>query len=322
MNESATGSGAHLRQINRTDRLKAWSRHHRQLFRSTLITLLNQPGALLITWLVIGIALSLPILLSLALREISEADTRQVIQPAMSVYLSVPSESETAQALLKRLRASSAVGEVRLITEQAALAEFSSLAGFGDVLNAFSENPLPGIIEVVPRERDGAGIKLLAQQIAGQDGVDQVSFDAAWLERLSAILGILERMLYALGVLFSGAVVLIIGNTLRLTIENQRGEIEITKLFGGSDSFVQRPFIYRGFWLGFGGALLAFFIIQSSLLYLSGPVERLAQSYRSNFALEALNFGESIGLFALGALLGILGSWVSVWRYLKQIQPK
>ena len=74
--------------------------------------------------------------------------------------------------------------------------------------------------------------------------------------------------------------------------------------------------------MGLGGALLAFFIIQSSLLYLSGPVERLAQSYRSNFALEALNFGESIGLFALGALLGILGSWVSVWRYLKQIQPK
>ena len=86
--------------------------------------------------------------------------------------------------------------------------EFSSLAGFGDVLNAFSENPLPGIIEVVPSERDGAGIKLLAQQIAGQDGVDQVSFDAAWLERLSAILGILERVLYALGVLFSGAVIL------------------------------------------------------------------------------------------------------------------
>jgi cell division transport system permease protein len=240
----------------------------------------------------------------------------------MSVYLSVPSDSETAQGLLQRLRASKAVRDVRLITEQAALLEFSSLSGFGDVLNAFSENPLPGIIEVVPRERDGAGIKLLAQQIQGQAGVDQVNFDAAWLERLSAILGILARVLYALGGLFSGAVILIIGNTLRLTIENQRAEIEITKLFGGSDSFVQRPFIYRGFWLGFGGALLAWMIVQLSLLYLSGPVERLAQSYRSNFALEALGFGESMALFALGALLGILGSWVSVWRYLKQIQPK
>lgn len=322
MNESETGSGAKMRQINRTDRLKAWSRHHRQLFRFTLTTLLSQPAASLITWLVIGIALSLPILLSLALREISEADTRQVIQPAMSVYLSVPSESETAQGLLQRLRASGAVGAVRLITEQEALREFSNLAGFGDVLNAFSENPLPGIIEVVPKTRDGSGIKLLAQQIAGQDGVDQVIFDAAWLERLSAILGILERVVYALGVLFSGAVILIIGNTLRLTIENQRAEIEITKLFGGSDRFVQRPFIYRGFWLGFGGAVLALLIVQLSLLYLSGPVERLAQSYRSNFALEALNFGESIGLLALGALLGISGSWVSVWRYLKRIQPK
>lgn len=322
MNESETGSGAKMRQINRTDRLKAWSRHHRQLFRFTLTTLLSQPAASLITWLVIGIALSLPILLSLALREISEADTRQVIQPAMSVYLSVPSESETAQGLLQRLRASGAVGVVRLITEQEALREFSNLAGFGDVLNAFSENPLPGIIEVVPKTRDGSGIKLLAQQIAGQDGVDQVIFDAAWLERLSAILGILERVVYALGVLFSGAVILIIGNTLRLTIENQRAEIEITKLFGGSDRFVQRPFIYRGFWLGFGGAVLALLIVQLSLLYLSGPVERLAQSYRSNFALETLNFGESIGLLALGALLGISGSWVSVWRYLKRIQPK
>ncbi len=161
----------------------------------------------------------------------------------------------------------------------------------------------------------------MTQKIGALEGIDSISFDAAWRQRLSSVLLIIERITLALGVLFLCGVVLIIGNTLRLTIENRRHEIEVIKLVGGTDAFVQRPFVYRGFWLGMGGGLMAWIMIQSSLIYLSVPVETLARSYRSDFALEALGFQESLVLLALGAGLGIVGSMVSVRRHLVKIQP-
>ena len=313
--------GATQRLLSRRDRLRAWARHHRHLFGSTLSALLRDWVGLMTTWLVIGIALSLPVLMLIGLRQIGETDHRQVIEPAISVYLSSPSGSAVTQGLVSSLRQMPEIRKVTLISEAEALAEFSKRSGFSDVLNAFSENPLPAVLEVRSVSTEGAAIKLLTQKMDGLEGIDSISFDAAWRQRLSSVLLIIERSTFALGVLFLCGVVLIIGNTLRLTIENRRHEIEVIKLVGGTDAFVQRPFVYRGFWLGIGGAVMAWIMIQSSLIYLSVPVETLARSYRSDFALEALGFRESLALLALGAGLGIVGSMVSVRRHLGKIQP-
>lgn len=321
MSERQATGGATQRLLSRRDRLRAWARHHRQLFGSTLSTLLRDWMGLMTTWLVIGIALSLPVLMLIGLRQIGETDHRQVIEPAISVYLSSPSGSAVTQGLVSSLRQMPEIRQVTLISEAEALAEFSERSGFFDVLNAFSENPLPAVLEVRSVSTEGAAIRLLTQKIGALEGIDSISFDAAWRQRLSSVLLIIERITLALGVLFLCGVVLIIGNTLRLTIENRRHEIEVIKLVGGTDAFVQRPFVYRGFWLGMGGGLMAWIMIQSSLIYLSVPVETLARSYRSDFALEALGFQESLALLALGAGLGIVGSMVSVRRHLVKIQP-
>ncbi len=313
--------GASQRSLSQQDRIRAWARHHRQLFASTLSALLRDWLGLATTWLVIGIALSLPVLMLVGLRQVGEKDHRQVIEPAISVYLSTPSDSLIAQRLVSSLRQMPEIRQVTLITENEALAEFSERSGFFDVLNAFSENPLPAVLEVRPLSTEGAAMKLLIQKIDALEGIDSISFDAAWRQRLTSVLAIIERITLALGVLFLCGVVLIVGNTLRLTIENRRHEIEVIKLVGGTDAYVRRPFLYRGFWLGIGGAVMAWAMIQSSLLYLSVPVETLARSYRSDFALEVLGIQESLTLLALGAGLGIVGSMVSVRRHLAKIQP-
>jgi cell division transport system permease protein len=126
---------------------------------------------------------------------------------------------------------------------------------------------------------------------------------------------------YTLAAFLGIGVALAIGNTIRLAIENRRSEIEIIKLVGATDAFVRRPFLYLGFWYGFGGALVAWILVQFSFLLLGEPIEALMLSYQNQFTLQGLGFGVSLLMFALGSGLGVAGSAVAVSRHLHTIEP-
>ncbi len=89
---------------------------------------------------------------------------------------------------------------------------------------------------------------MLVISLEEYDLVESVSFDLEWVERLFAMLQFGERLVVSLGFVLALGVLLVIGNTIRLAIENRRSEIEIIKLVGGTDRFVRRPFLYLGFW--------------------------------------------------------------------------
>jgi cell division transport system permease protein len=116
-------------------------------------------------------------------------------------------------------------------------------------------------------------------------------------------------------------VIVIVGNTIRLDIENRRTEIEVTKLVGGSDAFVRRPFLYSGFWYGLGGGLLAWGLVALGIHLLEAPVNRLAGLYGSSFRLVGLDPRMAAILLAAGAVLGWLGSWLATARHLRAIEP-
>ena len=166
------------------------------------------------------------------------------------------------------------------------------------------------------------------QVLTADDGLEAMRtfrrtvVDLAWLERLFALLQFGERLVWSLSLVLSLGVVLIMGNTIRLAIENRRQEIEVIKLFGATDSFVRRPFLYLGFWYGFGGATIAMILLQSSLVFLAEPVEMLAQSYRDDFALQGPGAGGVLFLLLMGSLLGIAGALVAVSRHLRLIEPR
>ena len=71
--------------------------------------------------------------------------------------------------------------------------------------------------------------------------------------RFNAILDVVRRVVFLAAGLLALGVLAIVGNTIRLEIQNRRAEIEVTKLVGGSDGFVRRPFLYTGIWYGLGG---------------------------------------------------------------------
>ena len=114
---------------------------------------------------------------------------------------------------------------------------------------------------------------------------------------MAKIIDIVKLVIFILSILLAIAVLLIIGNTIRLSIYSYRHEIEITKLFGGTDSFIQRPFLYSGFWYGIFGGSIAWILVSASMQILSGAVNNLSILYASNFQLTGLGLVNTFCLF-------------------------
>jgi cell division transport system permease protein len=123
-------------------------------------------------------------------------------------------------------------------------------------------------------------------------------------------------------VLLGVGVLAVIGNTIRLEIQGRRAEIEVTKLVGGSNTYVRRPFLYTGVLYGLGGALLAWGMIGAAVVVLGDAAATLARLYGSRYVLHGPT-GYDIGiLLGSGALLGWLGAWISATRHLRAIEPR
>ncbi|MEZ5507300.1 MAG: FtsX-like permease family protein [Gammaproteobacteria bacterium] len=183
------------------------------------------------------------------------------------------------------------------------------------------ENPLPAVIVVYPAEARLERAEKLRDDLAKLGQVDIAQLDAQWVQRLYALLELGGRLVVALAIGLALAVLLVIVNTIRLGIENRRDEIIIVKLVGGTDAYVRRPFLYTGLWYGLGGSVIALLLIQILLLWLDGPVQVVADLYRSRFELEGLGFGAACLMLFGSILTGLLGAALAVRQHLRVIEP-
>src|SRR6202042_368593 len=180
------------------------------------------------------------------------------------------------------------------------------------------------VLHVQPREdaQTAAAVESLRRYFTAWPEVDLVQVDTEWVMRFNAILDVLRHLLAITAVLLGAGVLAVIGNTIRLEILNRRAEIEVTKLVGGSNSFVRRPFLYTGVLYGLGGAVLAWLIVEAAVAVLSQPVANLAQIYGSTFVLQGPSDDDIGLLLAAGTVLGWLGAWISAARPLHSIEPR
>jgi cell division protein FtsX len=116
-------------------------------------------------------------------------------------------------------------------------------------------------------------------------------------------------------------VVITVGNTIRLDIENRRDEIIVMKLIGAPDGFIRRPFLYTGVWYGAFGGLIAWTLVDVALGALAGPARHLAGLYESSFQLAGLSWQAGLVLVGAGVALGGLGSVWTVGRHLSRYEP-
>ena len=304
-----------------SNRISAYLLHHLKSMLFSLDKIYQAPTTTIMTVAVIGITLSLPGGFYLFLKNIDaiSGDFRSSSQ--ISLYLDLGVSEKQARALEKRIANTADVTSTRFISRESSLEEFRQNSGFGKSIDTLSSNPLPHTIIVEPVEADTFTVRNLLKSLQAMPEVEIAKLDTEWLERLYTIIEIAKRSVIIITILFAFAVLLIIGNTIRLDIQNRYQEIVVTKLIGATDAFIRRPFLYGGVWYGLLGGIISWLIVEIGYLAIAGPLERLNLLYQSDMNLITFSFHDFIILITSSTLLGLAGSWIAVARHLNQIEP-
>ncbi|MEN7342114.1 MAG: permease-like cell division protein FtsX [Pseudomonadota bacterium] len=296
---------------------------HLQVCVASLGKIREAPLAALLTILVIAITLALPTGLHIMIKNALKVTGGWTDAIDFSLYLEDGVSEADARELAVLLESRADIASVTVVPADQALADFAALSGFGDALDELDDNPLPHTLVVRPLATlDGAASDILKQEMAGLPETDVVELDTEWVGRFQSMLKLVRRALWLTAALLALALLVVIGNTIRLDIQNRRDEIEIMQLIGASDGFIRRPFLYTGFWYGLGGGLVALALVGAGLLTLAGPVTELAGQYQSNWSLQGLDAREMGAVVATGLILGLGGSWFATARHMRRIMPK
>jgi cell division transport system permease protein len=269
-----------------------------------------------------AVALSLPMGLALLLDNVERLGVSWQRAAQISLFLQIDATEAQGQALRGDIAAMADVEEAEWISREQALEEFQQQSGLGEALKELPDNPLPGVIVVTPQEVDKVALEALRLRLAELPRVQQAQLDLLWVERLSAMLKLGERFVFGLTLLLVMALLLVIGNTIRLHIENRRVEIEVIKLVGGTDSYVRRPFLYMGALYGVGAGVFAWLLLAFGLNWLNDAVVNLAGLYGSNFGLDGVPVADGLSLLLGAVLLGYIGAWLAVARHLNELAPR
>lgn len=313
----------HLGQRLR-DRFQAYLLNHAHGLFSSLGRLTRSPFTSAMTVLVLAIAVSLSGGFYIGVANIQQLTGNLESSNQMSLFLHDNVTDAAGQKLVEQLQQNPSVEAVKLITKKQALDEFKANSGFSDALSALEQNPLPSVIQVQPKHtlESNADIEKLMAEFKQLPQVDFVQVDMQWVARLQTIMTIASRGVMLVSLLLGFAVTFITGNTIRLELQNRQDEVYISKLVGATNAFIQRPFLYTGFWLGFIAGFLGWLIVTLMLLILESPVEKLSVLYNSAFELLFLSFGEFLLLLTISSALAVCGAWVVLNYQLRLLKPE
>lgn len=309
--------------VRRSSPLSIWFSRHVGISLASLGRLVRHPFASLMIILVIAVTLALPAAISLIVKNARSVSGSWDNALDFSVFLNHEISEDDARGLGRLIEQRADVSAVVFVSASDALADFKVASGFGAALDQLPENPLPHALVVRPSAGNtSASMILLQEELGNLPETEHVQVDTEWVQRFHAILDIVRQAIAIGAALLGIAIIVVIGNTIRLDIQNRRDEIEVTKLIGASNAFVRRPFLWTGFWYGLFGGLMALALVYYGLFLLQGPVARLAGLYQGNISIAAMSLQEASGIVGVGVFLGLFGSWFTTARHMRRIEPR
>ena len=298
--------------------------YHLLAANNSFTYLCSKPLATTMTVIVIAIALTLPALFWVFTDNVDQLTRSWQRGGHLSLYLKSPPLSAAEEtSFLEMLTKTPGVGEIALKSAAEGLAELQKQEGMKDIMRYLPENPLPAVVEVTPASDINTPLQMeqLYERLKAYPQVEQVKMDLQWITRLHVFLGFVSKTAHALMALLASAVMLVIGNTLRLAIHNRHEEIQVLKLIGATDPFIARPFLYSGIWYSLAGAILAVFFVNIFMLSLGLAIRELASAYQMNYPISGLSVKQAYLLLLISTILGWLGARISIKGQLASIEP-
>lgn len=315
-------------------RFTHWRQTHQRCLITSLSQLLHSPTSTTLTIAVIGIALALPAGLTLVLNNLGQMTGAIDTSNTISLYLKHDLNSDQINKLQKKLRGESSINKITYISSEEGLEEYRKISGEisgqidetiseqGTLLNLLGENPLPAVLTLQPkRNTTPKTLDSLVNKLKNLPEVDLAQFDSHWAHRLQSIIQLLNKFASVLSILLIASVLLIIGNTIRVGIQSRIDEIQISRLFGATNTFIRRPFLYSGLLYGVFGGILASILLIISYTLIAEPIQQLIDSYQISLGSDH----ESILTYCLvtifgGGTLGVISSWIAVYLYQKGLE--
>ena len=320
----SSGQGISAPHHSFANRIRSWRSHHRLVASQSIRRLIATPVSSMMTILVLAVAITLPAALNIAISNVTQLTGQANDNVQMSLYLQDDISDKKARKITADISRWDSVSSTRYISPQEAKASFNDMEGFAGIIDSLPKNPLPGVIVLTLSEHSLSSEKAinLKKKAMGIKEVASAKIDLEWLQKIHAILGLAQQVAAVLTVLLSIGVMLVVGNTIKLSIDNRREEIIVTKLVGATNAFVRRPFLYMGLWFGIGGALIALALISLCKYALTSALESLSLAYGGEIALSGLGFSNSLVLLLLAALLGWLGAWLAASQHIRALEPR
>lgn len=288
-----------------------WLRQHMNAGQKALRELFARPLDTTLTALVLGIAIALPVGLTMILQTVAQATHGWIDRHELSVFLDAKATPSMAEKFASEWQGLPGVTGTRIVTPDEAMRDLRNLLGLAE-LEATSDTTLLPYLVILELDRRTAKPNDLAHRLGELANVSQVQFDQDWLSKVDVIVRIGARVAIVLTILLAIGALVVIGNTIRLGVERRRDESEVLSLLGATAGFIRRPYLYHGWLHGLLGGLVGYLMVGALFAWLRGPIGDLAEVWSADLTLHWPSLGLGIGLLIASAALGTLAARISV----------
>jgi len=243
----------------------------------------------------------------------------------LAVYLEDNISEELKEYIEQYIISWEETDSVRYISKEQALERFKKQNEGSDILKEIEGNPLPASFEITlnnPEKIDRVALRFYDKDGNCIEGVDEVIYGRNYVNTLFSITAIIGTIAFLIIIALLLAAVVLIFNTIRLSIYARRKEIEVMKLVGATNWFVRIPFLFEGFFEGFAGSVVSIILLYFINKFLWIRVERVIVDTMRIKELAIVGSGNVIsytyiGVVVLGGLVGLLSSAIALRRYVK-----
>jgi cell division transport system permease protein len=301
-----------------------WLNQHMQAIKLVLVRMHKNKLSTIMISLVIAVALCVPGLFYMGVDHLSKFTNHMQDETEISLFLKLDADKDVISGINNSLSKNVAIKEFHLVAKEnawQALKDKSQTNSDSDSKIAdLEKNPLPDAFFIQAKSTEPESLESLKQELQSIPGVEHVLLNTEWAKRLSALLILGKKIILLVTSLLAIALLVIIGNTIRMQILTQKDEVIVSKLIGATNSFIRIPFLYSGVIYGLFGGLLAIIILMIVIKVFNLSVQQLSNLYSSNFSLPLVNGELFIGIIGFAVFIGWLGSYLAVSRSITSIK--
>ena len=298
--------------------------YHLQAIKLVLGRMHNNKLSSLMICLVIGIAMCLPGLFYVGVDNLSKLTNHMQDETEISLFLKLGSSAETIAKVDALLAKNVAIKQFHLVTKDEAWQQLKAKSEMdsdvGNAIDQLSKNPLPDAFFIQAVSTEPEALNTLKNELQNIPSVEQALLNTEWAKRLAILITLAKKIILFVAALLAVALLVTIGNTVRMQILTQKDEIEVSNLMGASSSFIRVPFLYAGIIYGFFGGVLALLMMAGIIKIFNDSIVQISSLYSNDFSLPLLNGKLSVVIIGAAVVIGWLGSYLAVSRSIASIK--